>query len=181
MALTIKLTDQEIRACVYRGKFNDFLNKLKEHEAFNSVVNIPKNKRNDGTREEWILRFFAYYYNRNNFKHSVVQFLNEYMGHAITEFNFDEAETLFNETFAQLRQELPKGIKRGQKGSTPANLYEAISVGAADTIIAGNDIFNKGLADWIEDDALTKLTTGATNSRPRLNARIDYCSGRFQA
>ena len=176
----IKLTDQEIRACVFRGRFNDFLSEMAENEDFNNVVNLPKTKLQDGTREELVLKFFGYKNNRNKFDHSVIGFLNDYMAEATKKFNFKKGREIFERTFNALCRELPDGIKRGNRKTTPFNLYEAISIGAADAIEEGIDISNKNVAEWIEDEDLTKLSSVATNSRPRLNARIDYCSERFK-
>jgi uncharacterized protein with ParB-like and HNH nuclease domain len=84
----IRLTDQEIRACVFRGKFNDFLSELAKNEHFNAVVNLPAPKQQDGTKEELILKFFAYKNNRDKFDHSVVGFLNDYMSNSSKKFNY---------------------------------------------------------------------------------------------
>lgn len=56
----IKLTDQEIRSCIFRGPFNDFLRELAENKNFLSVAKLPSGKENDGTREELVLRFFCF-------------------------------------------------------------------------------------------------------------------------
>jgi hypothetical protein len=176
----IKLTDQEIRACVFRGQFNDFLNELAGNNHFNQVVNLPAAKNNDGSKNELILKFFAYKNNRDCFEHSVVGFLNEFMSEANTSFNYKKNRTIFEKTFEALAEELPGGIKRGNRSTTPYNLFEAITIGAADAIEAGHDISGTNVSTWIDDQDLTKLTSGATNSRPRLNARIGYCFDRFQ-
>lgn len=176
----IKLTDQEIRSCVFRGQFNDFLNELAENKYFNKVVNLPAAKKNDGSKNELILKFFAYKNNRNKFDHSVVGFLNDYMAEANTSFNYKKNLALFEKTFEALSEELPEGIKRGNRKTTPYNLFEAVAIGAADAIEAGFDISGKNVREWIEDEELTKLTSGATNSRPRLNARINFCFDRFK-
>lgn len=175
----IKLTDQEIRACVFRGQFNDFLSEMAKNEHFNAVVNLPAPKQQDGSKEELILKFFAYKNNRDKFDHSVVGFLNDYMANASKKFNYKKNRELFETTFASLSDALPEGIKRGNRKTTPYNLYEAISVGAADAIEEGEDIANKNVDIWINDSELTKLTSGATNSRPKLKARIQYCFDRF--
>ncbi len=176
----VRLTEQEIRACVYRGQFNDFLDELSQDENFNAVINLPESKMEDGTRQELVLKFFAYFYNRQKFEHSVVQFLNQFMAEASQQFNYKEARRLFVDTFSALSQELPKGIRRGNRKHTPINLYEAIAVGAADAINEGADIRNKNVSSWINDKELTALTSGATNSRKRLVARIKYCYERFK-
>lgn len=175
----IKLTDQEIRACVFRGEFNDFISELSENEDFIKVVNLPESNENDGTREELVLRFFAYLYDRETFVHSVVGFLNDYMQKAIIKFDYRKSRMIFEKTFFELKSELPGGLCRGNRKITPINLYEAVAVGAADVIAAGGTIINKQLSNWINNKDLTKITSGATNSRKRVKDRIDYCSERF--
>jgi uncharacterized protein with ParB-like and HNH nuclease domain len=176
----IKLTEQEIRACVFRGQFNDFIDELSGSSDFKSVVNIPPVKESDGTRQELVLKFFAYLYDRDKFEHSVVGFLNDYMASATTQFNYKKGRKIFEDTFEALRHELPDGIKRGGRKLTPINLFEAITVGAADAINEGINIAGKGVSIWMEDQELTKLTSGATNSRKRLKDRIYYCYERFK-
>jgi len=101
------------------------------------------------------------------------------MQKASLEFDYASGRELFERTFDELRKELPNGIKRGNRNVTPINLYEAIAVGAADSIARGETIIGKNVANWINDDDLKKLTSGATNSRKRLKDRIEYCSERF--
>ena len=175
----VKLTDQEIRACVFRGQFNDFIDELANSKNFNSVINIPDAKKNDGTRQELVLKFFAYLNNRDKFEHSVVGFLNDYMADASITFNYKKYRDIFETTFEQLSIELPDGIKRGSRKITPINLYEAIAVGAADAIKEGLSIQGKKVSVWINDKELTRLTSGATNSRKRVFERIQYCYDRF--
>lgn len=175
----IRLSDQEIRACVYRGNFNDFIKELAQNEDFNKVVNMKKTASTDGSKEELVLKFFAYLHNTEQFDHSVIDFLNEYMGEAAKRFDYRKNEQLFVDTFSQLAQELPNGIKRGTRKLTPVNLYEAIAVGAANAILEGHAILGSNIDEWINDAQLTKLTSGATNSRKRIKERVKFCYDRF--
>lgn len=176
----VKLTDQEIRSCVYRGRFNDFLDELSLNADFLTCINLTESKKNDGTKQELILRFFAYLHNRDKFEHSVVGFLNDYMGDTSILFNYTKNRELFEMTFSNLRALLPDGIKRGNRKVTPINLFEAVVVGAALAISEGCDISHSNVETWIEDEDLIKLTSGATNSRKRVNDRINYCYTRFK-
>ena len=175
----IKLTDQEIRTCVFRGQFNDFLSDLSESEDFRSVVNVPASKENDGTYGELVLRFFAYFNNKESFDHSVVGFLNDYMSESSKNFNYKKNRKLFDKTFSELSKLLPEGIRRGNRKLTPVNLYEAIAVGAAQAIDEGKDISQSNPSAFMNDDELTALTSEASNSRVRVLKRVQYCYERF--
>lgn len=176
----VKLTDQEIRACVFRGKFNDFLEELCLDENFSKTINLTEGKKNDGTKQELVLRFFAYLNDSSSFDHSVVNFLNDYMEKSIVNFDYKSNRHIFEITFLKLSNLLPNGIKRGNRLVTPINLFEAITVGAALAIREGHDIKNSNVNKWINDKALTQVTSGATNSRKRVIERIDYCYEYFK-
>lgn len=174
----VTLHPQEIRNCVYLGKFKDFIVECAQNEDFINVVKMTQNAERTGNREELVLKFFAYYEDRDEFVHSVKEFLNDYMAKRTEHFpNQASFKSLFEETFRRLRQLLPEGIVRGnRKNITPLVLFEAFSVGTADIITAGNQniLDTTKLQVLLNDVELKKLTTGATNSRNKLMQRIEY-------
>jgi len=74
-----KLNDQEIRNCVFRGKYNELLKRLSDIPDFQYILNSPSlHERMKDT--ELILRFFAFSRNTYlNYKPSPKQFLNHEM------------------------------------------------------------------------------------------------------
>jgi hypothetical protein len=171
----ITLHPQEIRNCIYIGKFKDFLIECSKNPDYKSVVNISRNSKATGISEELVLKFFGYYEDREKFVHGVKDFLNDYMEKKTKKFvKEDEYRVLFNKTFKMLNDCLPEGIKRGNKKATPLILFEAISIGVADLIQSGAEINCANLVALLDNEELKKLTTGATNSRVRLNKRINF-------
>lgn len=169
------LHPQEIRNCIFLGRFNDTVKKLAKDPNFVGVLRTKENL------EELVLKFFAYYQDRNLFVHGVKDFLNEYMEKKTKEYT-DEHELIdvFKKTFKVLNLKLPDGIVRGnRKNSTPLVLYEAISVGVADAIKLNLTIDDNKLIDLLDNEDLRKLTTGATNSKLKLNERIDFVKKAF--
>lgn len=170
------LHPQEIRNCVYIGDFNDFLKECATHEGFRKVVKTTKTAERQGSFEELVLKFFAYHEKRNDFVHGVKDFLNEYMAEKTISFKDKKTlRKLFDSTFDFLATNLPDGIVRGnRKNVTPLVLFEAISIGVADAIGSGIKINVKKLNNLLDDDNLKTLTSGATNSKKKLNDRINY-------
>ncbi|WP_082163932.1 DUF262 domain-containing protein [Methylophilus sp. TWE2] len=171
----IILHPQEIRNCIFIGRFNDVIKELARDKNF---INVLRTKEN---LEELVLKFFAYYQDRELFVHGVKDFLNEFMEKKTKEFNDENnLKEIFKETFRVLNEKLPDGIVRGnRKNSTPLVLYEAISVGVADAIKSGLDIDSKILKSLLDNEDLRKLTTGATNSKLKLKERIDFVKAAF--
>ena len=171
----ITLHPQEIRNCVYLGRFKDFIIECSTYKNYLSSVNISQSSQKAGTLEELVLKFFAYYENRSEFVHSVKEFLNDYMEAKTKKFNNQEAlKTLFQSTFDIINECLADGIVRGNRKQTPQVLFEAVTIGVADCVTNNIEVDCSKLQNLLNDQELKKLTTGATNSRKRLNARIDY-------
>lgn len=72
----VTLHPQEIRNCVFLGKFNDFIKNLAEYPAFRNVVKTTVKSSRTGSYEELVLKFFAYHQDRHEFIHGVETFLN---------------------------------------------------------------------------------------------------------
>lgn len=176
----VALSNQEIRACIYRGQFANFLERMAKEKNFRRVVRLTQAQERDGTREECVLRFFAFLHRYRKFEHSVLSFLNDYMADANKAFDYEQAEKLFVETFKQLRSDLSNGIVRGPKKKlTPINLFEGVAVGAALAIKANGKLVTKNTKRWIGSAELKRYTTGGTNNRPSVVGRIEYCRDRF--
>lgn len=173
----ISLTNQEIRSCVYRGKFNDFLKQCSDNIDFRTVVRLTEKQESDGTRDEFVLRFFAFYDKYEEFDHSVVDFLNEYMTASNKSFDYVLKEELFKKTFAALASIFPNGVHRAGRTKTPTNLYESVAVGAAKALNEVDQINSN--TDWVNEDEIRGLTTGATNSRARVAGRIEFAKQKF--
>jgi hypothetical protein len=173
----VSLTQQEIRNCIFQGKFNEFLKQQASKPLVKSVIKLKQSDESNGTAEEFILRFFAFLENYSDFDHSVKHFLNDHMKSLIDTGPSKNARSLFVETFTLLKECLPEGIVRGNRSITPVNLYEAIAVGTALAIRDLSDphgLNKEVLPTLLEDTKLRRLTTGATNSRKMVVGRIEY-------
>lgn len=174
----IKLTDQEVRESVFAGKFVDFLNELAFHEAFKTVVRLPSGKRKDGSAQEYVLRFFAFLERYESFDHSVKDFLNDFCADAAETPNLEERRQIFHQAFSFLAETFPDGL-RSRMGTTPVNLFEGISVGAAQALAKNPNLQVPNDISWVKDEALRKVTTGATNNRASVRGRIDISREMF--
>lgn len=175
----ITLHEQEIRNCVFQGPFNDFIKECAQDERLDALVK-RSDKAGRGNIEELTLKFFAYYENRNEFSHSVKDFLNEYMEKKTESFsNRKKLYSIFNKTLETLFDALPDGIVRSNRpNSTPLVLFEAVTVGVADIVADNKAVDAKKLKKLLDDDGLKALTTGATNSLSKLTGRINYVGQR---
>lgn len=175
----VKLTPHEVREAVFAGPFIDLITELALSPAFRTVVRLPRPRELDGTRQDYILRFFAFRDRYRKFEHSVQDFLNDYCRDATTAPHLDQRRQVFNSTFELLAQTFPDGIHRERQKTTPVNLYEGLSVGAALALQRQPKLLPPEQTDWTHSTELKEYTTGATNDRRRVVGRIEYCRDRF--
>lgn len=74
---SVSLNDQELRNCMYRGRFNELIKELSEDSEFLSIVGST-DRKNRMWHVELVLRYFAFYdrgYLR--YKSPIKRFLNE--------------------------------------------------------------------------------------------------------
>jgi len=175
----VQLTDHEIRESVYVGEFVDLLTELAETSQFRQVVSLPAPRMLDGSPQDYVLRFFAFQERYQQFDHSVKDFLNDFCRDAAADSKIEERADQFRRTFTFFADVFPNGLKN-RTGVTPVNLYEGVSVGAALALeISKGDLPFPYSVEWVTSDQMKYYTTGATNSRPRVSGRIEFCRDRF--
>lgn len=168
----VALSSQEVRACVYRGEFNGFLEELSEDPSLNALLKLQDTKKHDGTKAEQVLKFFAYKGRREQFDGRVEHFLNQYMEEATKTFNLAAGKKIFLATVAALLDVCGGPFLRSDYGVTPLVQFEACMVAVADLIEAGIQVVQPP-PGWQDDVALKRDSMGGSNSRAALIRRID--------
>lgn len=174
----VALTAQEVRACVFRGDFNKFLERLSGDENFLKLLKLQENRLYDGTKAEQVLKFFAYKDWRANFDGRVEHFLNSYMEVASSEFDYRRSEPLFRKATAELHQICGGHFMRTDYNVTPLVQFEACLVAIAELIESNGKIIrpNEG---WQNDPELKRSSMGGTNTRTALRRRIERAKALF--
>jgi uncharacterized protein with ParB-like and HNH nuclease domain len=167
----ISLSPQEVRACIFRGTFIDFISELAENDEYESMLKLQKSKKHDGTKEEIIIKFFAYKEDRNNFSGDVKRFLNDYTEKKRYDFNTSKAQYIFEKVIDRLRNHIDGFFLRSRVHTTPLNQFEAVLVGAGELIEQDGRTFNPQ-PGWVEDAELVYYSTGGTNTRSMLEGRV---------
>ena len=123
----LRLNNQEIRNCIYGGPINDLLKDLDQYPNWRRLNKMRAKEHYRFTKQERILRFFAFQERYENYDGHLAKFLNDYMGknrYPSEEF-LNEKRNLFTSTVDCL---YVKGL-----GSTasdrPATVIEGALVG----------------------------------------------------
>lgn len=169
----VALSAQEVRAAVYQGGFNDLLRELAYYDTFRNMVRLQPAREDDGTREELVLKFFAYYHDQESFNGPVTEFLNEFMERKAEGLDIDAERSRFIAVVDALHAILGDSqfVRQGY-GPTPLVELEAVLVAAA-RVLDQHGQLGTPPADWISDEELVRTSTGGTNTRSMLAGRID--------
>ncbi|MEM1365807.1 MAG: DUF262 domain-containing protein [Pseudomonadota bacterium] len=128
-----KLNNQEIRNCIFSGPFNDALADFDQYANWRSLNQMDDGKNYRFTKQEIILRLFAFLENRLKYKGRLSKFLNDYMRtnrYASAE-KIDDMRNIFEWTSDAIyegifNREAPKSIN--------VSVFESVLVGVANNI-----------------------------------------------
>ena len=168
--------DMEIRRGISSGPFVDILEELAEYPKFNQLCPLSDAVKLKQEREEFILRFFAYLNNYQNFGQRVDLFLDEYLKkHNNNEIDKEEMKNEFYRMLDFVEKYLPNGFsKRTGHVRTPRIRFETISVGVALALRENSDLVPKSMK-WLDSQEFKIHTTSdSSNSKPKVIARIEY-------
>ena len=173
---SVALTDMEKRRGISPGLFNNLLEELAKAPKFIKLCPLSKASRLKRESEEFVLRFFAYLDNYQNFERRVDLFLDDYL-EANNNSKLDE--DIFRSRFYAMLDFVDKFFPNGfskKKGHarTPRIRFEAISVGVALALEQNSNLVPKTL-NWLESPEFKEYTTSdASNSKPKVIQRIEY-------
>lgn len=107
-----KLSNQEIRNCIYSGTFNKWLNQTIKNEKFVTLFKLDPKKADRFRHQEMVLRFMALFHDRGRYNGKLAKFLNDYMD-SVRDSNPDIINE-FNRTYTRTIDLLSDNIMDGQ-------------------------------------------------------------------
>jgi hypothetical protein len=129
----LKLNNQEIRNCIYSGRFNSLLKELDKNAHWRRVNAMREAENYRFTKQEAILRFFAFNENVAEYKGSISKFLNDYMfdHRSLPEDQADAKAALFGRVIAVISEKIMPGEVPPR---LPGTVLEAAMIGIAKNI-----------------------------------------------
>lgn len=177
-----KLSDMEKRFGSKSSPTLDFIKQLSVSPKFVELTPMSVSKSTRREREEYVLRFFAYLDNYQNFglnsDGKVISFVNEYVAESDTDLSArkQSMQATFDEMLHFVETYFAHGFRKSQNAKSVSRIrFEAIAVGSAlalqqDPKLAPTD------TSWAYNDEyfLGLIRSDASNSRPKVIQRIEY-------
>ncbi len=165
----------EIRKGAFGGPFYKVIQDCAKNAEFLKLCPIADSVRKRGEAEELVLRFFAYSERYKKFQHDVRNFLDEYIRLHRDEFDESEMHSRFSEMIKFVSKHFPYGFAKGPNArTTPRVRFEAIAVGVH-LALKHDPTFVPKPINWLDSSEFKRqTTTHASNSGPKLRARVEY-------
>ncbi len=166
-----QLVGQEIRNCVYHGKFNELLIDLNNYDNWRKIFGIPK--VHERLRDvELILRFLSLKNNYKNYQKPMKDWLSNYMKEKQNPKK-DEIDRI-SEEFKSICQNIIKylGIKPFHiKSGINSAIFDSVFIAFSNNKKVPKDI-KKRYDKLIKDQNYMKFTTSATTDEENVKNRI---------
>ena len=175
------LSSQEIRACLFRGEFNDLLYELNQDQNWRSVFGRVSRRMRD---QELILRFLALYFHCKSYGKPMKGFLNRYMKqNRNLELQSDEqVRQAFISTIQLIHTSIGTTAFKPRRVLNAAVL-DAVMIGVARRLESGSVEDQQSLKEHyqslLEDQQFLEATQESTSDEESVHRRIDLATDAF--
>lgn len=181
----VKLNNQEIRNCIYTGEFNSLLKELDQDVNWRTINNMQPDENYRFTKQEAILRFFAFMDGRADYKGAVAKFLNDYMfknRNASVAFIADKA-SIFTRVVKVINDSIFEGPPPAR---LPNTVLEALMIGLAENIVKAEALPKADLKARYEllraDDSVSEASLAeGLSKKDKVDARLSAAVAIFSA
>lgn len=179
----LQLQPQEIRSAIYSGQFAELIKNLNDDPAWRNIYGSKSSRLKD---QEFILRFFAFFFYRNKYSKPLKSFLNRYMAKnrhfAITEMK--ELTEIFMKTVDFINKVLGKKAFR-PKRAINASIFDSVMVGVAEMHSGKRNLptkekFIRAYEKLLGDADYMQAATDGTSDEPVVEKRMNMAISAFQ-
>lgn len=163
----VRLNNQEVRNCIYSGTFNDMLKRLDKTTNSWTIIKEFLSGSTDRFRSiELILRFYAFYFDNDQYTGNLSKFLNDFMGarRTASETDLFPMEELFVKTADKVATILQRNKSKHSYSFTEALLYGVAKNLEHISTLSEENLYSR-FEKLLADESLSKITLQADTSR----------------
>jgi hypothetical protein len=197
---SVSLNAQELRNCVYRGRFNELLRELAQNQSFRKAIST-ENALDRMKDAELVLRFLAFYEKTYlNYPGGMKSFLNDFMEEkahiseekekVLTEAFKKSCDLVYSVFGTDSFRRFSGGTERNPAGQWEKTvnraLYDILMWGFTQydksTVMKHSDAIRDALIDLtVSDEQFRDAITAATGDRARVKYRFEAWKARLEA
>lgn len=176
------LTPQEIRACVYYGDFNEYLNVIVLEKSWRDIFG----KMNERLKEqELVLRFFALYFELNEYKKPLKSFLNTFMHNNRNhqKYSIERMNSILIPALDFVNKTLGKEAFRIGSGPNAA-IFDSVLIGLSNRLakgeISNESEFINAYRELLQDRVYINYAKDGTSDESTVVKRIQIATDKFK-
>ena len=178
----VSLTNQEVRNCIFSGKFNKQLKNLNLCESWRNLYGNPDpNKRMNDI--ELILRFFSLYNGKyKEYKAPMREWLNDEMKRNLSGLDdYDDFYSLFEKTVEKIYSEFGKDVFKLKGRNFNRSVFDAIMVSIASGVVNSNfkDDLQSNFYSLLDNPDFQKSMVEGTTDSKKVKTRINLAMNYF--
>lgn len=172
----VKLTNQEIRNCIYHGKFNNLLKKLVKENHYQDIYKVDAEKIYRFAHEEMALRFIAFSETYEDYKGKLAHYLNDFMDSkkGISDKEMEDIEKEFIQIHKIIKEKitLPDNYSNFSKAIHEA-LYVGIQRNFESCLNRSNEEMNVAFDNLLSDPLFsTESLKSSLSNREKVTDRL---------
>lgn len=179
------LKEQEVRNCIFTGKFNSLLSELAQNEKFNNLISPTQKQIEEMFLEELVLRFFAFKDNFNNLiiEKNIQDFLSKYMKNISQKnINVDNYRLDFLKVVDFLSNIFDYKIFRAKNGLFTPNIYDTVMLMTykfSDEYKLNPNDFKSKIDSLSSQEEYQKASGASTYATQRMKKKIEVAEKIF--
>ncbi|MEG4276279.1 DUF262 domain-containing protein [Microcoleus sp. MON1_C1] len=175
---SVQLNEMEQRRGILPGPFLKLIEELSRHDKFRQLCAFSEFAIRRREPQEFVLRFFAFLNNYQNFNSKINIFLDEYLKQVNEDPRFDREKMRaeFESMLNFVEKYFPQGFRQGKNGArtTTRIKFESLAVGVALALRETSNLEPKSTDLLNSQDFKDYTKSTASSSKNKVVSRIEY-------
>ena len=175
---SVDLNEMEKRRGILPGQFLELIEELSKHDKFRKLCGFSESAIGSREPQEFVLRFFAFLNNYQEFNSKINIFLDEYLKQVNEDKKFDSEKMRaeFESMLNFVEKYFPQGFRQGKNGArtTTRIKFESLAVGVALALRKTSNLEPKSTELLTSQEFKNYTKSTASSSKNKVALRIKY-------
>ncbi|MCC3572682.1 MAG: DUF262 domain-containing protein [Microcoleus sp. PH2017_40_RAT_O_B] len=180
---SVDLNEMEKRRGILPGQFLELIEELSKHDKFRKLCAFSESAIRSREPQEFVLRFFAFLNNYQQFNSKINIFLDEYLKrvNADPKFDREKMRAEFESMLNFVEKYFPQGFRQGKNGArtTTRIKFESLAVGVALALRQSRNLEPKSTEFLNSKEFKDYTKSDASSSKNKVVLRIEYVRDRL--
>ncbi len=180
---SVDIDEIEKSRSIMSGPFIELIEELSKHDKFRNLCAFSESAIRSREPQEFVLRFFAFLNNYQNFNSKINKFLDDYLKqvNADPKFDSEKMRAEFESMLNFVEKYFPQGFRQGKNGTrtTTRIKFESLAVGVALALKKTSNLEPKSTDLLASQEFKDYTKSDASSFQNQVVLRIEYVRDRL--